>query len=450
MISFGISWENYIRTTSSPDNWDAVWVFVKYRVDNGVWRHATLSAVPEEYSGPAGVTVNPAGDRKGVFIYPENQADGAFHIPGISIRWNHREDNVPDGGNVEVRVLGLEMTYIPGGRFYAGDFGHSGGSFRKGSNDNRPWEISGEGPIHVTDTPSDGYYYISSKDFWSDIWNISEDLTGSEFTIPAAFPKGYRAIYCMKYELTQQQYADFLNLLTPAQAANRYDSTNYNQFGYSIRLSGGRFTTEHPQRACGFITPADLMAFADWSGLRPMTELEFEKICRGSGNRPLPGEFPWGTTHCVNATDINGSESDRETVAQMGANAYFQEPGFQPALLLTVGTFSRPGASREECGATHYGVLDMGGNVNEMCITVGNRYGRHFPGTNGDGQLTVSGDTNQDNWPGNDGKGTGYRGGCIGQEMSRMRVSDRIEANVEIEHDHRHIPWGIRCVRTVL
>jgi hypothetical protein len=40
MITFDIKWENSWRTRGSPHNWDAAWVFIKYKVGNGEWRHA--------------------------------------------------------------------------------------------------------------------------------------------------------------------------------------------------------------------------------------------------------------------------------------------------------------------------------------------------------------------------------------------------------------------------
>ena len=39
----------------------------------------------------------------------------------------------------------------------------------------------------------------------------------------------------------------------------------------------------------------DLCAYADWAALRPMTELEYEKACRGPNN-PVLGEYAWGNT----------------------------------------------------------------------------------------------------------------------------------------------------------
>ncbi len=449
MITFDIDWAYSWRSSRSPNNWDAAWVFVKYQVSGGEWKHATLSTVSGEHHSPQGATIDASADGKGIYIYRGEDGSGRFSASGVSLRWNYGLDIGADNAAVNVRVFGLEMVYIPQGSFYAGDNGTSYAALTKGSKDRRPWHITSEDAIEVTDTASDGYYYISTKDFDRHEWNVSEDETGTKFTIPAEFPKGFRAIYCMKYELTQQQYADFLNTLTGKQASNRYDRANYNQFGYTISESNGSYSTTHPYRACGFLSPADGFAYADWAGLRPMSELEFEKICRGSGNPPINGEYAWGSTYCKNAASVNGSESDRKHLTAIGATSYYKEGNYLPQFPLNAGIFFEVGKSRERCGAAFYGVLDMSGNLNETCVSIGNQYGRVFTYLNGDGELSPDGFANESAWPLRDGKGAGYRGGTIAMESEMLRVSDRLEAAVEIDHDHRHIPWGFRGVRTV-
>lgn len=449
MITFHIQWENDWRTSSSPDNWDAAWVFVKYRAGGGEWRPATLSAVPADHQGPSGTAIDPPSDGKGVFIRNGAPGGGALNAD-ISLRWNYGLDGVPPDADVTVRVLGLEMVYIPEGGFFVGDNGASDASLTKGSDDSRPWYIAGESAIEVTNTASDGYYYRSSKDVWNDIWNANEDITGSSFIIPADFPKGVRALYCMKYEMTQQQYVDFLNTLTPAQSSNRYDRANAGRFGYTIYETGGVYDTDHPDRACGFLSPADSYAYADWAGLRPMTELEFEKICRGSGNPAVNLEFAWGTTYSRNATGVTGTERDRDYLTSIGANSYYlEDENSPPQFPLNSGIFADTGKSREMSGAAYYGVLEMSTNLSELCISIGNAQGRIFTGRNGDGRLSEDGYADEIGWPQRDGIGGGYRGGCFANERGHMWVSVRVEAAVAIDYTHRHIPWGFRGVRSL-
>jgi len=51
-VSFEVAWDESWRGPDRPswvaaaDNWDAAWVFVKYRVDGGAWQHATLAYGP--------------------------------------------------------------------------------------------------------------------------------------------------------------------------------------------------------------------------------------------------------------------------------------------------------------------------------------------------------------------------------------------------------------------
>ena len=40
LVEFDISWENSWRVVGGPGNWDAAWVFVKYRIGAGPWLHA--------------------------------------------------------------------------------------------------------------------------------------------------------------------------------------------------------------------------------------------------------------------------------------------------------------------------------------------------------------------------------------------------------------------------
>ena len=449
MITFDIDWAYSWRSSELPDNWDAAWVFVKYQVNGGEWKHATLSTVSQEHHSPSGATIDSVPDGKGVFIYRSEYGTGEFSASGVSLRWNCGLDGVADNATVSVRVFGLEMVYIPQGSFYAGDNGTSYAGLTKGSSDARPWHITSEDAIEVTNTAADGYFYTSSKDFDINPFNVNENETGAEFTIPADFPKGFRAIYCMKYELTQQQYVDFLNTVNATQASNRYDSDNYNQWGYTISESNGVYSTDHPYRACGFLCPADSFAYADWAGLRPMSELEYEKICRGSGNPPVNGEYAWGSTYCRNAEGVNGDESDRSHLTSIGANGYYLNEINEPQFALNAGIFFEVGKSRERCGASFYGVLEMSGNLGEPCVSIGNQYGRVFSYRNGDGKLSIDGFVDESNWPLRDGRGAGIKGGNLGWEMHEMRVSERLDATMDIDSDHRHMPIGFRAVRTV-
>ena len=43
-VQFNLSWNNSFRVNAGPSNWDAAWVFIKFKVGvNGEWKHASIS-----------------------------------------------------------------------------------------------------------------------------------------------------------------------------------------------------------------------------------------------------------------------------------------------------------------------------------------------------------------------------------------------------------------------
>ena len=114
LVQFDITWENSWRFSGvDPNNWDAAWVFVKYRV-GGDWRHATLNTMG--HTVPSGSTIDTPFDGTGVFLYRSADGTGMVTFNGVQLRWNYGVDGLPDNtGDVEVRVLGIEMVYVPTG-----------------------------------------------------------------------------------------------------------------------------------------------------------------------------------------------------------------------------------------------------------------------------------------------------------------------------------------------
>ncbi|MFO8086885.1 MAG: SUMF1/EgtB/PvdO family nonheme iron enzyme, partial [Bacteroidales bacterium] len=250
-IQFDICWENSWRRDNqnqndygAPYNWDAAWVFVKYRVNNASlnpesWKHASLSATQSEHNYPADALVKPASDHTGVFIYSNNNQVGDVNYDDIQLRWEYADDGVSDNDEVEIKVFAIEMVYIPEGSFYVGNDGNEVDKFTK---------------TEIT----------------------SASMAPSGKNIGASFPNGYNALYMMKYEVTQEQYADFLNSLISTEATSRYSaSSSGNRYG--ITESGGVYSTTNRNVACNFISDPDAQAYAAFAGLRPMTEMEYEK-----------------------------------------------------------------------------------------------------------------------------------------------------------------------------
>lgn len=93
LVQFDLSWENNWRTTTGPSNWDAAWVFIKYRIGTGDWQHALLNNIG--HTAPAGSTID-AGLQTpgtafntttnpgiGVFIYRSAAGTGTFSLSNV-------------------------------------------------------------------------------------------------------------------------------------------------------------------------------------------------------------------------------------------------------------------------------------------------------------------------------------------------------------------------------
>lgn len=435
---FNISWDNSWRDAT---NYDAAWVFVKYSTDAGVtWNHATLKTSgtnPAGFSAGTGTALDivvPA-DKKGAFLQRSLTGAGLVSTNTIQLVWDYSADGVSASATARVKVFAVEMVYIPQGAFYAGSGGAETSAFYSYPTTTNAYQIASENAITVGTTAGNLYYPSST---------YSGDQAGP---IPAAFPKGFAAFYLMKYEISQGQYADFLNNITSAQAATRYPG----QTTYRHTISGTHpnYSASRPDRACNWISWADVTAYSDWAALRPMTELEFEKAARGTA-APVANEYAWGNTTIVAAQNISGAEDGTETITNAGANCAYNyttfiggDAGTGP---LRCGIFATASSARAASGAGYYGNMELSGNLWERLVTIGNATGRVFTGLNGDGVLDGTGNANVTNWPITDAVGAGYRGGDWYDDATYERASDRsVAANT---YATRGINLGGRCART--
>jgi len=459
MVKFDISWENSWRTSSAPNNWDAAWVFVKYRIGTGAWQHtwlnntghvnptgSTISTGLLDPSLPFNQTTNPG---LGAFIYRDANGTGTFTKTGVQLRWNYGANGVADNAIIDIRVYAIENVYVPQGSFYVGSGGTETGAFYKYPTTTNPYQITNESAITVG-TATDNLYYP----YFSYPPGASGDRLGP---IPAAFPKGYNAYYCMKYEITQQEYVDFLNSLTQTQANTRkYNKPNPNHRYEITGSTVGSYATTNPFVACNWLSWADLAAYFDWSGLRPMTELEFEKACRGT-LPAVPNEYAWGTTGLANSEyTLSNSGATNENIATnfstiLGNSACWWTIGYGFGINgpVRVGIFASNGLNtgRVSSGATFYGIMEMTGNVDERAVTVGNPAGRGFTGSNGNGLLTAVGDADALLWPVTDAVGAGSRGDpWADSEFLGLQVSARSFAAYTSEY--RFFNYGGRGVRS--
>jgi len=457
-ISFTISWDNSWNTTNNidplyPNNWDAAWIFVKYQnqIDN-LWKPAKLSNVSGDHSiagGGAALQVDAVSDSMGVFIRRSGAGAGNITDASVTLKMGPRVGT----GKFNFKVYGVEMVNVPQAAFQAGD-----------------------GTVATT--------YISPIDITST--TQSTGFTGGALysgspALPAAFPQGYNAFYCMKYELTNEQWVDFLNTLTYDQQASRIDvapnaATNTNAYSVSVTMESvveivvpGLNNTQPAVFGCDYTDDAvfntsndgqnipfvsvgkpDYLAYLDWAGLRPMTELEFEKACRGTRPR-VKSEYAWGSTSIAarNRTNLINSGTATETSSaavvngQLMANSGITTHG--PA---RNGVFATASSGRESSGATFYGIMEMSGNMWELMVTAGTG-GVDFNGAHGDGVLSADGEANTVGWPATaTASAYGNRGGSWWETASYntyTQISYRNNTNLG---NTRSYTLGIRGVRT--
>jgi len=452
-LKFDVSWMGSWRTSTAPGNWDAVWLFVKFRVGGGPWQHARLNSsghvAPSgttlttgliNSSAPFNLTANPV---VGAFLYRSSNGAGTLILSDVVLSWNYAANGVVSGNAVDVKVYGIEMAYVPQAEFYAGDNATGDGAFRQGSSDNDPWYISSESAFSVTNSVGNGtgvgqtagvYYIVNGA-------GGGGDATGSVFTVPAEFPKGYGGFYVMKGEISQGEWVSFFNTLDNTQKTTRDitsitnggKNTDSLSFRNNVSWSSGDATlpsgaTNYSGVAANYLSWGDLIAYLDWAGLRPLSELEYEKAGRGP-TAALSGEYAWGSTSITGATSIasGGSVSER---GQTGSNITFNNAGGVQGPL-RVGSHGSGVNNRVASGASYYGIFDLSGNLWERPVTVGNSTGRSFQGNrHGDGNLDTAGEANQSSWPTTSATGAGFRGSAWNASASDARLSERVIAAV--------------------
>ena len=418
-LQFDLSWDN---SWNNSINHDAAWVFFKFKDNDGTWRHLNLTNANNAIASGYAITV-PA-DLTGAMIYRSVAGSGTVTLTGIKLGVS----NLP--GSFDIKGFALEMVQIPmGDTYYLGD--GIVGSFYS-TNTNAPFLVNS-----------------NSISLGSGAGLLYDGIAIVGATTPlGSFPIAYNTLgsflnlYMMKHEVSQGAYRDFLNTLTYNQQATRTaipPSSN----GGSPAFGAGSFTYRNSVMvatpgvsnstpavygcnlnnngvfneandgewiACNELTWSDLAAFLDWSALRPMTEMEFEKSCRG----PLPavaGENAAGITAAAaylypmsNSGTANESFTYSGSVLQANITYTSTSPsGNSPT---RVGIHATAYATRISAGAGYYGCLDLSGNIEEYTVTTGNLAGRSFTGINGDGSLNATGNADEDYWPGINGNTT--------------------------------------------
>lgn len=427
LINFDVSWENSWRTSTNESNYDGGWVFVKFR-KNGTsdWRHATINLTGS--TAAAGSTIKVPTDGKGAFIYRSADGIGNVNYLANSIQWNYSVDGILDNETVEILVYGLEMVYIPTGSYQLGSGGTESFGFTDGST-STPYLVASNSAINLGTTAGT----LNP--------NGSGAATG---TIPAVFPKGYNAFWIMKYECSQQQYVDFLNNLDLARA-------NVNKTPSIFTGTHPALVAPQPERAIGELGTNRTAAFADWSGLRPTSELEFEKASRGYNTPAVPNEYAWGNTTLNAVTAIlNDGTQDEIVSTPANANACITS-GLPVGRPVRVGMFARTtGSTRILSGATYYGVMNMSDNVHEVCISIVNTQGKAIDASvHGDGNLAADGKSDIAAWL--PIQAYGLRGSAFNGTAAAGRISDRTNDNIFTAvygADNNSSAFGMRLTRT--
>lgn len=456
-VQFDLNWENSWRISVGPANWDAAWVFVKYRVNGATWRHATLSQTGNTATGGSAIDVSPDG--KGAFIYRAADGSGDVNFADLKLRWNYGDDNVDDNALVDVQVFAVEMVYVPEGAYQLGTgrppFNpgeQEAGEFYTRSQVSgfifqNPYNVTSEAAITVANTLGNLFYSTE----------VAGSNPGDQLgPIPASFPKGFGAFYSMKYEVTQDQWIGFFNSLTQTQK-EALDITGTDGKNTDVVQSrngiawpdAGNATTTLPNVAVNFTRPTFLAAYLDWSALRPLTELEYEKSGRGT-RTAVDGEFAWGTAN-IHAQDYEYLNEDTPSslITNPGegvGNVIYDATTSGGPRRVGVLAASATNSNREETGGSYYGIMELSGNLYERVISVGNPAGRSFTGTHGDGTITSAGRHNVAGWPGNDAIGWSYRGGSYFNGANFIRLSDRFDGASVIASGNNRL--GFRGGRT--
>jgi hypothetical protein len=156
-----------------------------------------------------------------------------------------------------------------------------------------------------------------------------------------------------------------------------------------------------------------------------MTELEFEKSCRGT-QTPVYQEYAWGGGNLTQNLGITNPGAYNETSTNNGNCTYGNpSPTGGP---MRVGAFATSTSTRITSGATFYGIMEMSGNLRERTITVGHTDGRAFTGNHGNGMLDDAGNADVNLWPFLSFRGGEWQAG----NLSFLKVSDRYYAAISV------------------
>jgi hypothetical protein len=371
-VQLDISWDNSWRDAI---NWDAAWIFMKFKNASGVWQHVQLNQTGFINGTGTANTLQVTSDKVGSWLYRSALGSGTFNTTGLQLQWNYGLAGLTSVTGLEVRVFAVEMVYVPEGdfncagevkyndltqyaSFFYSPYSASGLSRQKGK-----FVAPGNNFPVVNNKLSPNLEYFDGVGVNLRIKGDAGIDSNNDGVIDNTnYPTGFKAFYCYKYEMSEQQYSDFLNTLTAIQI------TNIGVAGSNISLSNGQYFSSTPNYALVYSNENKLFAYADWCGLRPMTFLEFNKASYGPylpifGNRAYPA-------------------GGNEQYLSYGGN---------------VGSMATSTTDRTTSGATYYGILDFTGSAREPVVSLNYL---NFTNQNGNGSLNSQGQTDILNWIG--------------------------------------------------
>lgn len=476
-INFDLLWEGAWKNSL---NCDGVYFFVKYKnKDVYGYKSAILYSSSQgkfNYTDktPTGFSLND----KNMGMFVPNTKLGAFvysveYCENKNVDMQIRVNAKLDGSVEDIKIFTLEMVYVPEDIHFVGD--PENGISKGGRLKNCFYKYPDMG-AYLIDSEEEIKFAPEEGCLYCDLDTPNGRQKDTPFIIPCEFPKGYKSMWYMKYSLTESQFVDFLNCLTRNQQKthvmsdistdtidNFYVMTNSNEIVDRCEIYCRRFgnktqepiefLTSAPNRACNAIAYKDVAAFACFSGLRLITELEYEKACRGTA-KAVAGEFAWGSTNIgrvfhFDGVDASGREIPVSQHKEDIVNCNFGEdiapfekefktipdnPGWSGPV--SVGLFERSpiieGYTKRECtGASFYGIMELCGNVWENLVSVGREEGRVYDSSYGNGVLDENGNHTMEKWPDSEtAVGIGVRGGVfVSPNPDYVRMAIRVFAS---------------------
>ena len=373
-VQFDLSWDNSWRDSI---NWDAAWIFLKFKDANGLWQHAKLNTNGFQNGSGTSNTVQVTSDNVGAWVYRDTRGSGTFNSTTMQLQWNYGLSGLTKVTGLEVRVFAVEMVYVPEGDFNVAKlFNNSTEAFPSYRYFNAPGK--NHPVINNKLSPTLNYNDGSNSIEIRIKGDVGVDTDNNGLIDNSTYPTGYHSFYCYKFEMSEQQYADFLNTLTPLQIST------IGIAGNNITLNDKQYFSSSPNMACGKSNEIRLLAYADWAGLRPMSILEFNKVSYG----PLVPEYYENS--CWDPHELRFKGYPAWGSGTNGGFSYANRD-----IPTNVGSHATPGSNRIQSGASYYGVLDLTGNVHEPVVKMGYFA---FQNNNGNGVLLDDGISDVNNW----------------------------------------------------